>query len=187
MSKNLSIIQTVMKVLRIITKIVYIVCIVGAIISAISTGFAIAAYFGAKTFFDITIDGKTLEVIMLEETGMDIVTAIGYSAAGVVMSCASVITSKLACNYFDQEIEDGTPFTYAGADLLKKVAIRSFIISIVAVAIAAIAVAIITMGKETNIKIDGDISIFSPLAMWLVSVIFRYGAEVREQNSNKML
>ncbi|MCQ2087148.1 MAG: hypothetical protein MJZ37_03650 [Bacilli bacterium] len=185
MSRSLKIIQTVMKVLRVIVKIGFVCCIVGGVLSLASGVFALLANAGVSTFFDITVDSKTIEVIILEETGMNKVVLAANCLFGSILCVGGAINCKLHAIYLDKEINDGQPFTFDGADLLMKTAIRSIIVSIVSGIIAAIAFAIVAFGNgDATADFDWSISLFDPIALLLISVIFKYGAEIKANNNN---
>lgn len=178
MSKSLSIIQVVMKILRVLAKIAFVVCIIGGVLCIISGSIALASESGADTFFDVTVDGKTVEFIIFEQTGLDMISIAAACFSGAIVCGGAAATSKLQINYLDKEIEDGTPFTFDGAEYLKKTAIRFLIVSIICSIVAAIVFAVMTIGKDTQ-NIDTGIgwSLSEPLLMLFASVIFKYGAE----------
>lgn len=78
--------------------------------------------------------------------------------------------------YFNTEQKDGTPFAEKGADKIKDFMIKTIVMSLVAIIISVIVRQIfkVTSGAD----LDNGSEIVTGIVLILVSVIFRYGAEL---------
>ena len=98
MSKTLSTILTIFKVASIVTKVVFIVSIVG----------------GAGCLFGLCflpIVGN-LEAIFDSELQTNVISSCASCAAGAVSCAGSAIFAFMAEKYFKRVTTDGTPFTF---------------------------------------------------------------------------
>ena len=133
MEKTLHTIQKVAKLGKILSTIIFVICIVAAALCV--AGAICWEEFGE---FEITVlGGVTISSLVESETGMTggVVTA---CAAGVVLLLGEIILSKAAQKYFKHELEIGTPFTMEGAKELKKLGIKTILIPIISYAVAGI-------------------------------------------------
>ena len=156
MSKTLSHILTVFKVAKIIAKVVFILCIVGAAGCALGF-FAISA-----------VDAFMPEALIAEGVTADL----GYLGCiiGVVACIGEAVFAFLAEKYFKNVLERGTPFAFEGAKECFRLGIASLIISAATSAISAIATAIITMFSNSAASAsDFEVS-FSILSLILLTV-----------------
>ena len=178
MSKNLSNVQKIFNVCRIISKAIFILSIIGAV--ACFVGFT--ALWGLHK---VEVDG--IEVVnILEEGGEPFVTMM-FSICIAMLSCISgAIISKFAEIYFSNELEVGTPFTYSGAKELLTIGILSFALPTAVSIISGIAYTITKLyWPMLELEISGmSISIEVALIIVVISYVFRYGAELEEKAIN---
>ncbi len=172
--KSLKIIQTLSKIGKIISKIVYICCIVG--VCGCVVGF-IGLVCGAEA---VKISGKSLEVILMQEADMTIGTLYASIFAGLFLCIGELVISKFAEGYFDKELIDGTPFTFDGAKRLFKLGLITVCVSIGAVILAEIAQGIICgiVSDAVALSLDNSDSVGLGIAFIIISVIFKHGAEI---------
>ena len=168
MSKTLSHILTVFKVAKIIAKVVFILCIVGAAGCALGF-FAISA-----------VDAFMPEALIAEGVTADL----GYLGCiiGVVACIGEAVFAFLAEKYFKNVLERGTPFALDGAKECFRLGIASLIISAAASAISGIAAAVIIMfsnSAASESEINASFSITTGLFLMFLSMIFKYGAELQ--------
>lgn len=181
MSKTLSTIQTISKIGKILSKIVFIFCIIGAIGSLIG-------------FLSITLSGdKIMELGKIKIHGfVEISESINkgniYTALsiGLIASIGSAVIAKLFERYFKNELDAGTPFTFDGSKELQQLGIISLGISIGVSILNGITAQIIkslTDGVTYEIEDSISINIGLCLVILIVSLICRYGAELTEKKA----
>ena len=115
MSKTLNTIQTISKVLKVISMIVFVASIVGAVCCALGC----TLLFALK---DTSIGGMTI-TSLIEKEGTSFAEGILAMITAIISCIGSAIVAKFAHNYFTNELEAGTPFTYDGAKELKRLGI----------------------------------------------------------------
>ena len=168
MSKNLEIVQKTAKVLGIISKVVYVLCIVGAVGSLV--GLVALCFANSNPDFAVKIQQES------EYTGRQL---IGFCIIGLVNSIIWVVVSKSHRDYFMMEQNDGNPFTQEGAKAFRTLGIMN----IVAPMIAVIATAILEAIFKVNTDIRPDAGFGLGVAMILISFVLAYGAELEEKKS----
>lgn len=86
--------------------------------------------------------------------------------------------------YMKHELADGTPFTNRGADEIKGLGIRIIILPLVAIGIISAICA--TFNAELPDTMSNELSVTFGIALIIISIIFRYGAELESKvNGNK--
>ena len=109
-----------------------------------------------------------------------------FIAIGIT-STAIAVLSKLAVNYFTNELDDGTPFTYSGAKELLRLGILSIAIPAATSTVIGIAF-IITKhfwpALSDEIMIGEPISISFGIMLIIMSLVFKHGAELEEKLKN---
>ena len=171
MSKSLSIIQTVFKVLRIIAKVVFIICLVGAICSAVGLMILCLVPFMPQNVTDI----------ILEETDMGIGAMCIACISGVVACVAEAVIARFCEIYFAHELEAGTPFTYEGSKEIFRLGIISIAVSFGTSVILGILIGIAKLvSGASSFDIDASTSIGTGLVFIFLSVVFKYGAEINQ-------
>ncbi|MCQ2472431.1 MAG: hypothetical protein MJ147_10400 [Clostridia bacterium] len=173
MDKSLKIIQTLAKLGRILSKIVFIFCIVSVIICAV----AIVTFVldGQEL---IQLDGITIHGLIENEENLSKGTILGEMAVGFFMLAGNIIIAKFAEKYFENELKDGTPFTERGANEMRRLGIITICVSAGTAILASIAFAVIkAMIPDTVVPdVNGFISLGTGLALLALSVVFRYGS-----------
>ena len=104
--------------------------------------------------------------------------------AASIRMIANCILLAFAQDYLKTEQSDGTPFTLAGAKKLKNLGIRCIWIPIVAI-VVAVTVAV-WLGEESIGEAGNAFSLTTGIALILVSMVFRYGAELERQLHGKI-
>lgn len=177
--KTLKIIQTLSKIGKVISKIVFIFCIVGfcgCIVGIISL--TIGA--DMLKLGDVTIHG-----IIENNAGMSIPSMYAAMSVGMVFCAAGSVLAKFAETYFKNELADGDPFTLRGAKELMRLGILNIAISMSTVIACSIGVGIAAHFFPDIVKLDlgGFSSVGLGIAMIVLSLFCRYGAEIREEKS----
>lgn len=176
---TLKTIQTLAKIGKIFSKIIYICCIVGfcgCIVGIVSLAI------GAETF---KLGGVTIHSMIENEAGMNMPTLYASMAVGLVFCAAEAILCKFAETYFKNELADGHPFTLRSAKELMRLGILTIAIPLGAVIFCSIGVSIaenVYPGIE-KLSIGEFSSVGLGIMMIVLSLFCRYGAELNEGRS----
>lgn len=170
---TLDTIQILSRIGKVLSKIVYICCIVGICGCAVG---AAAMCIGTKT---LKIGGVTLHSILEAEAGISTGTIWAAIAVGALLCIGEFFVSRMACRYFENELRAGTPFTMDGAKELLHLGISAIWIPIVSGVLAQVAQAVITQFMENveKVRLDGLDSVALGVMLVYVSLLCRYGAE----------
>ena len=174
--KTLNNIQKLSKIGKVLSRIVFIFCIIGfcgCIVGIISMAL------GTPT---LKIGGVTLESILSIEAGVTAGTAYAAMAAGMILCAGETVLSKFAEHYFKRELADGTPFNLGGAKELMRLGIFTICIPIGTQIIAEIVYAVMeqTLRGVAPLQLDHSGSVALGVMFIVISLICRYGAELRE-------
>ncbi|MDO4482290.1 MAG: hypothetical protein Q4C14_06145 [Bacillota bacterium] len=171
--KSLDTIQKTFRVFQIITKIAYILSIVGASICAVGVLCVITWQNGGQVF---SLLG---EPIVFYGGTEGIRGALSALLTDMIFLITDAVLLFFAGRYIKTELAEGTPFTENGANIIRKLGIRFIYMPIVAAVISAV----ITVCLDVQER--GDVSnlpgLITGLVLILASVIFRYGAELERK------
>ena len=173
-SKNLDAIQVLAKIGKILSNIVQVCCIVGCCI-------CLVGLIGMAVGVDIVkIGGAGLQ----DMANVSIGSVYATMAVGFIMCAGEAVLAGFATGYFKRELVVGTPFSYDGAKELMRLGILTICIPLGTQIVAAITHAIIkvTMGNVGSMDLGNGASVALGVTFIIVSVIFRYGAEIQEKN-----
>ena len=167
MSKTLTNILKVFKVARIVAKVVFILCIIGA-----------AGCLLGLVFLPIAEKIISLEPKVAAET--DFALACSGYVIGLVSCIGEAIFAFLAERYFKKVLDAGTPFTFDGAKESFRLGVASMIISVASSLVAGIAAGIILIFSDSMADYDTTttFSLTTGLFFMFLSMIFKYGAEL---------
>ena len=171
---TLKTIQTLAKIGKVFSKIIFVCCIVGfcgCIVGIVSLAL------GAETF---KLGGVTIHSMIEKDAGMNLPTLYASMAVGAVFCAAEAILCKFAESYFKNELADGHPFTLRGAKELLRLGILTVAIPLGTVIVCSIGVAIADnfFPEIEKLSYDGYASVGLGVMMILSSLFCRYGAEV---------
>lgn len=177
---TLNTIQTLSRIGKVFSKIVYICCIVG--FCGCAVGIA-AMLIGAET---IKLGGVTLHSILEAEAGVSTGTIWAAIAAGMLLCIGEFFVSRMACRYFENELKAGTPFTIDGAKELLHLGISVIWIPIVSAVLARVAREVVEqfLGTVESMAQDGFDSVALGVMFIFMSLLCKYGAECRENREN---
>lgn len=181
MSKNLKAIQILSKIGKILSKIVWICCIVAAIGSVIGI---ISLALGAGDV--LKIGGVTIHNIIETEAGDTLNNVYAALAVAFIYSVCDGVVAWFAERYFTNELKAGTPFTVPGAGELLRLGILTAAVPLGGTILAAIVHTVmenILPGIE-EMHFAELSSVALGITFIVVSVIFRYGAECLDQKEN---
>ena len=168
MSKTLSNILTIFKVVRIIAKVVFILCIIG----------------GAGCLLGL-LTLPLAESVLSSEMFLDEELSIAYAyiacMTGIIACIGEAVFAFLAERYFKHVINAGTPFTFDSAKESFRLGITSIIISVVTSIVSGIAAGMILLISSPNaeeLDFSSSTSISVGLFFLFLSLIFKHGAEI---------
>lgn len=172
--KTLETIQTLAKIGRVLSKIVYIGCIIGVagcIVGMVSLPFADT---GA-----IKIGGMTLYGLMVNRAGMEPRGLYPLMTGAMLVCIGQGITAAFAQRYFKRELAAGTPFTLDGAGELLRLGILTVCVPLGALLMAQIASAIVAelVGCGETFKLEGGDSVALGVMFMVMSLLCRHDAE----------
>ena len=162
--------QKIFHVFQVLAKAAMILCFVAA-------GLAVAALvclLSWKNGTALYLDGRFVAVSGVAEVHAGICALL--SAA--VMTLTDGVLFLFAWQYLKAEEAAGTPFTVSGADTVKKLGIRIIVLPLVAVIISAVIYGCFGLTPDVDISSGG--CVITGGVLILVSLIFRYGAELEE-------
>lgn len=173
---TLKTIQTLAKTGKILSKIIYVFCIVGF------CGCIVGLAIGAETF---KLGGVTVHSMIENEAGMNMPTLYASMAVGLLFCAAEAVLCKFAEAYFKHELADGNPFTLRGARELMRLGILTIAIPLGTGIVCSIGVAVadsIYPGID-KLSIGEFSSVGLGVMMIVLSLFCRYGAELNEGRS----
>ena len=177
--KTLKTIQTLAKIGKILSKIIFVCCIVGfcgCIVGIVSLAI------GAETF---KLGGVTIHSMIENSAGMNLPTLFASMAVGLLFCAAEAVLCKFAEIYFKNELADGDPFTLHGAKELMHLGILTIAIPLGTVIVCSIGVSIadnVYHGID-KLSIGEFSSVGLGVMMIVLSLFCRYGAELNEGKS----
>ena len=176
---TLKTIQTLSKIGKILSKIVFICCVV-AFCGCIATIISLA--FGAET---LRIGGLTLKGIFQKSAETSIGTVYAAAATGLILSAGEAVLAKFAQIYFTNELADGTPFMLAGAKEMMRLGILTICIPAGTTLLTIIARAVIAevCGEIADLRLDCGESIALGVMFLIASLLCRYGAETSRRTA----
>lgn len=176
---TLNVIQKLSKIGKVLSKIIFIFCVIGfcgCVVGILSMAL------GAPT---LKIGGVTLESILSMEAGVTTGTAYAAMAAGMILCAGEAVLAKFAEHSFKRELADGTPFTFAGAKEMQRLGILTLCLPIGTQIVAEIVHAVMeqTMQGVAPMQLDNGGSVALGIMFIVLSLICRYGAELREEKA----
>ena len=176
---TLKTIQTLAKIGKVFSKIIFVCCIVGfcgCIVGIVSLAI------GAEAF---KLGGVTVHSMIENEAGMNMPTLYASMAVGLIFCAAEAVLCKFAEIYFKNELADGNPFTLRGAKELLRLGILTIAIPLGTGIVCSIGVAIadtIYPGID-KLSIGEFSSVGLGVMLIVLSLFCRYGAELNEAKS----
>ncbi len=166
--KSLAIIQKIVKVLKILNIIAFVICIIGAVFCAIGA-IALFAVDETSELWQTVLDTAKPETI-------DMATARCSCLVGVIVCAAAAALSWFSKKLYADELAAGTPFDRNICKETLKVGIIYLVVSLVATIIVAIICACFDVKTVEN-GVEGFSTGIFYIVCWL---LFRYGADVKE-------
>lgn len=170
MSKTLSNILTVFKVVRIIAKVVFILCIIGGAGSLL-------------TLISLPFVGSFLSDSSLLDEGISLPSTYLGCIIGIIACVGEAILAFLAERYFKNVLNAGTPFTFDSANESFRFGITSIIVSVATSLISGIcylATSLLSSPTPSETNFSASVSISVGLFFLFLSIIFKHGAELQK-------
>ena len=176
--ESLKTIQKLSKLGKILSKIVYVFCLVGLILCIVG---GLGLIFIPETF-----EIANIKIHGLIDSNFNFSKEIIYAALiiGIIELACEMYISKQSQKYFEYELEEGTPFTEEGANKIKRLGLIVIFIPLVASFISALGFEIAKQAMNFTGKLDinFDISLTLGIAFLILSAIFKYGSSLKIEN-----
>lgn len=168
--------QKLAKLGKVLSKIVFIFALIGAIGCAAGI-VSLALLPESVQLGSVTIKGL---VDLTDEIHPE--TVIIALAGGVILCVGEAVLAKLAERYFKNELAAGTPFTFEGAEELKRLGIFAICIPIAAKVLAEIVCSAMQHWMHTvrDIGTGDPISLGLGIMLIVAGLLCKYGAELRQ-------
>lgn len=167
---TLSKIQKFFHIFGIFIKIAYVFSIVGAVFCAVGALCVVAGIGGGQAF---TLFGKP---VIIYESSLGANQTLAVMLSSLLFLVTDAILLGLANQYIKREQAQGTPFTQAGADYLKKLGISCIWMPIVTTVV--VQVVLVCLKAEQGGDLSNLPSVGTGVLLILTSLIFRYGAQL---------
>ena len=181
MEEPMDSLKTIQKTFRIFLQLTHaakILCIVGAVLSGVGALCVMTSYYGGHIF---DLFGKPVAIFHSDTNWKQQYVELLAASIRMIANC---ILLAFAQDYLKTEQSAGTPFTMTGAEKLKNLGIRCIWIPIVAIVVAVTVT--VWLGEESIGEAGNAFSITTGIVLILVSMIFRYGAELEQQLHGKI-
>ena len=178
MSKTLSNILTVFKIVRILAKIVFVLCIVGVVCCSLA-------------FLVLPMAESVVGEELFAETGVDFSVTYAVLAVAIVSCIGEAIFAFWAERYCKGVLAVGTPFTFDGAKECFRLGVASLIISlavsIVSAIISAVVLAMLAIsgGSGFETEFGSSFTLSTGLCLMFISLLFKHGAEQQKTLSEE--
>lgn len=181
--KTLNTIQSLAKIGKILSKIIFIFCIVGfccCIAGIISTASGVKA---------LNLSGISIESILSDKAGIGIDSIYASLTVAMILCAGEGVLAKFAEHYFKHELADGTPFTLGGAKELQRLGILTICIPLGSQIIAEIVHSAMAeaLTGVAPISLDNAGSVALGIMFIVMSLVCRYGAEKEKQSENEQI
>ena len=173
--KSLQTIQKTFRVFLILSKIAMILSFIWAGMAALGLLCAMVWLNGGTVF------GADQELIYRMTVTGSLTEMIGVLLVDMILTLTDGTLLAFALAYFKAEQAAGTPFTYEGAEQIKRLGIRTIVLPLVAAIVAAVIYAVFEL-PHGSVEWSNLTSLGMGIVLILASLIFRYGAELEEQN-----
>ena len=176
-SKTLKHIQTLAKVGKVLSTIVFVFCIVGAVGSVIGL-----ISLGMTSIVTFRIEDMSFLDWMKEETKLAIGDLYAAISGGLVECLVGIVLASMAMKYFKSELQDGTPFTVQGAKRLMRLGLWEIFLPLGSGIIVSLIQTILNfmMDHTDQVKFDNSSSLAIGIAMLICALLCRFGAEKDE-------
>lgn len=175
MEKSLKKIQTVFRIGKILSIVALVISALGVLGCIYNFGFSgsVMAYKDAGGTH--VFRGILEEIVEITEE-----SRLAVFATLSILYASGAVVAGFALRYFNNELVEGTPFTFSGADDMKTLGIITIAVPTAAKAVVLAIFAIFADVKFIDIDFVDDTFILGIMFL-VMSLIFRYGAALREE------
>lgn len=178
-SKSLNTIQVIIKIANILSKIALGVLLTGAVGCILVI---ILTYLGVNVA-ELT---NEIELDDFFTVSGDNSMAMLYLSMGIgCLAClGEAVIAFFASKYFSNELKAGDPFTFEGAKELTRLGIITICAPLAAMTVSSVLFGIASIFTQGSVNFDFDcsVSISTGIAVLILSLICRYGAEIKQQS-----
>lgn len=180
--KTIETIQTLSKIGKVLSKICYILGLIGAIgcaVGLVSLPFADPGVF--------KIGGVSIHSLIVNNAGIDL-TSLYPAMTGAMIQCiGQLLLAKNAEKYFAHELAAGTPFTQDGAKELLRLGILAICLPLGCLILAEIVSGILAgfLNCGDLLKLENSGSVTLGIMFIVISILCRYGAEQKAEQTNE--
>lgn len=168
---NLEKVQKGMRVLQILSKIILIFAIVGVALASIGATLVATDVANMENQF-LHFISVTAEISKGQLVGTLIAAAVSLLFGGIL--------TAFVCRYFTAELKEGTPFTNAGADRIKRLGIVEIVLSVISMSVIDGIYEKIGLAEWNRFDDVGGITV--GICLILLAMVVRYGAELEHKN-----
>lgn len=172
--KSLNTIQTMAKVAKIVSNVIFICAIVGlCLFVGGAVGFAVG-------FDGFKLGGVQVNGLVSAQDGLSRGAMIAGLVKGILYCIGAIVIARFSLRYLQNELEAGTPFTKDGAKELQRLGILTAVFSVVAQIVLAIVYTVLEKlyPGEAFAQIDLGVALTVGLAMIVISQICKYGTQL---------
>lgn len=176
--KILNTIQTLSKIGKVLSKIVYICCVIGAVGCAVGMACLPFADTGILKLGGVTISG-----LIVNRAGIDLNSLYPLMTGAMIVCIGQAVTAKCAESYFQHELAAGTPFTLPGAKELLRLGVVTISVPLGTLILAQIASGVLAelIGCGEAFKLDGGDSVSLGVMFLVIALLCQYGAETAKE------
>lgn len=180
--KALNTLQVLSKIARILSKIVFICCIVAAAGCAVGM---ISIPFADKGV--IKIGGVSIHGLLANRAGIVLESLYPLLTGAMTVCIGQAVTARFAEAYFAHELAAGTPFSLPEAKELLRLGILTITVPLGTQILSQIASGILAelIGCGDAFHLDNDGSVALGVMFIVASLLCRYGAECQIQTPEK--
>ncbi len=172
--KTLNTLQGIFKAGKILSKIIFICCIVGFCLCVVGLA---SLGLGEEI---LRIGGVTLKNILPTYAGITASAMYAALAAGILLCAGEAVLSKFAEHYFTRALADGTPFTLDGARELKRLGILAICLPLGTQMVAQILHEVLakSLTDVGPFALDNTPSAALGVMFLVLALVCQYGAEL---------
>lgn len=163
-------IQKGMRVLQILSKIILVFVCVGVVLTSVAAILVATDVLNTENQFLIFLS-VTAEISKEQLVGI-------LTASDCSLLFGGVLTA-FAYQYLTAELKEGTPFTNAGADRIKRLGIITIVLSVISMGIADTIYENINLSAWNRFDDAGGITF--GICLILLAMVIRYGAELEQR------
>lgn len=177
MRKSLSTIQSLAKLGKVLSNIVFVASIVFTVICGLT---ALLIYLGLQE--TVNFNGVDIHGLVENASGYSTTELFSIAISGFFSSLFEAILSKTAAKYFKTQISAATPFTTTCAKGMKRLGILTIILPLVGIILGIAASGLLIDFNPDNIPsytdFSGSLSISLGIMFIILGVVFKYGTEI---------